>query len=110
MTIPKHLISSFLLLLLAISQVGAYSSSRDLATSCDRLKVETIVDNVKMEMSVKVNGEQGRARLFLFDAKGTLLNERDLFQKNFNKLQKGSYTILVVDASGCSKETEFTLQ
>ena len=110
MTIPKYLISSILLPLIEISQVGAYSSSKDFATSCESLKVETLIDNVRMEMSVKVNGEQGKARLFLFDAKGSLLNERNLFQRNFNKLQKGSYTILVVDSSGCSKETEFTLQ
>lgn len=107
MTVPKYLISSFLLIL--ITAHAAYSDQM-LPNPCDNLKVETIVNDAKDGLSVKVTGGQGKVRFFLFKSDGSLVNDKNLFQNSFNKLQKGSYKLLVVDATGCNKETELTLQ
>lgn len=108
MTVPKYLISSFLLLLFT-AQVDAYSE-KAARISCDNLNVEIKINDSKDGLSVKVTGDQGKVRFFLFNPTGFLINEQNLFQNSFSNLPKGKYKLLVVDATGCNKETELTLQ
>ena len=109
MSIPKHLISSFLLLIFVIIQTPRAIGEIKSAIVCDALEVEVSINDSKI-VNISIRGSQGKARVFIIDADNILVNSKDIFKVKYTDLKSGKYKVIVSDLSGCSKETEFTLR
>jgi hypothetical protein len=110
MIVPKYLISSFLLVLI-IAAEAAESKGSHIWTepSCDNFKVDVTINELKT-IEILTKGGTGKLRYYLIDSSDKLVNADDIFSGKYEDLPSGKYKIIVTDLSGCSKETEFTIQ
>ncbi len=110
MTVPKYLISSFLLLLITtVHPVESKGSHIWTEPSCDNFKIE-VINNEQKTIEILTKGGNGKLRYYLIDSLDKLVNADDIFSGKYEDLPSGKYKIIVTDLSGCSKETEFTIQ
>ncbi|NBP70240.1 MAG: hypothetical protein EBU52_16040 [Cytophagia bacterium] len=109
MTVPKYLISSFLLILFVSANATEIAESYASYTSCDDLKIEVSIKAPK-SIEISAKGASGKLRYYIIDSSEKLVNAKDIFSGKYSDLPFGKYKLIVTDLSGCSKETEFTLR
>jgi hypothetical protein len=109
MTVPKYLISSFLLILFLSANATEIAESYASYASCDNIKIEVSIKTPK-SIEILTKGANGKLRFYIIDSSEKLINAKDIFSGKYSDLPIGKYKLIVTDLSGCSKETEFTLR